>query len=280
MIEQTEIAVIIPTYNRYKVTKAMLELLAIQTNQNFTTIIVDSGSVDRTKDLAADNDCIILDVGSEVWWTGAIEHGVNYVLKHKFKWILILNDDIEFGPNFIEYMLQTSKDNPNAINIPSQKEMSGSIFNGFKLSSFFKKRQRVMVGEYCKSGYSIDVGNGCALIFPIHIIEKVWLFENQKCPHYGGDVYLFLTAKNAGFDIKVHPNILISQTSATSPLKYISISTIFTSKGSIFHFQTHITLGLKIYGSMFNFCTRGVIYNYTYIKRVTSTICLLWFKKE
>ena len=280
LVTKNEIAVVIPTYNRYEITRVMLDLLAAQTNQNFITIIVDSGSVDGTKDLAAENNCILLDVGNDVWWTGAIEYGVNYANSLEVEWILVLNDDIKFDVNFIESMLQASKDNPDSINVPSQTDMSGNIFNGYTLSPFLKNRQPMEVGPYRKTGYSIDIGNGCALMFASSLPQSICLFDEKNCPHYGGDVYLFLTAKKFGVEIKVHPSISILQTSVTSPLSYLSFSTILKGKGSIFNFRTHVTLGLKMYGSVTAFLSMGMLNNFRYGKGVASAFFSLLSKNN
>ena len=48
-----QISVVIRTFNEEKHLPALLDALKLQTRRDFETIVVDSGSLDRTREIAA-----------------------------------------------------------------------------------------------------------------------------------------------------------------------------------------------------------------------------------
>ncbi|MGD9206796.1 MAG: glycosyltransferase, partial [Desulfobacterales bacterium] len=51
-MNQPEISIIIRTFNEEKYVPALLEALTLQSLRDFETIVVDSGSLDRTPEIA------------------------------------------------------------------------------------------------------------------------------------------------------------------------------------------------------------------------------------
>jgi len=95
-----KIAVIIPVFNRRETTLKCLGLLKnnvlIPNNSLINIIVVDDGSTDGTAAAIklAFPDVKILNGDGNLWWTGAINMGVEFALSQDFDYLLTrLNDD-------------------------------------------------------------------------------------------------------------------------------------------------------------------------------------------
>ena len=74
---QQRVAIIIPTYNRKKTTERCVNSLINGTYKNIKIILCDSDSIDGTGSIFENRNihCSI-NVGSDSWWTAAINQGV------------------------------------------------------------------------------------------------------------------------------------------------------------------------------------------------------------
>ena len=109
-MESNFIYIIIPVHNRIHFTRSCLISLRSQTNKKFITIVVDDGSSDGTCEMIQKEfpEVIVLHGNGNLWWTGAINHGVKYAVENAMmdNYILTMNDDIVFGPNYLETLIK------------------------------------------------------------------------------------------------------------------------------------------------------------------------------
>ncbi|MBP1696808.1 MAG: putative glycosyltransferase, partial [Deltaproteobacteria bacterium] len=88
---------IIPVYNRLSHTLACIEGLRRQSYPFLRTIVVDGGSTDGTVEtLRRDHsDVTVLKGVQDLWWAGAMELGIRYVLsksQNDLDMVLMMND--------------------------------------------------------------------------------------------------------------------------------------------------------------------------------------------
>ena len=100
-----QIYVVIPTYNRRTYTKNCLESLLKQSDKNLKIIVVDDGSIDGTADMIDKKfkDVVLLRGDGTLWWVGATNKGVRYVLEvcNPDDCVLLLNDDLVVPKDYI-----------------------------------------------------------------------------------------------------------------------------------------------------------------------------------
>jgi GT2 family glycosyltransferase len=238
--------IIIPTFNRAKITDDILSVLGQQKFLDFEIMVVDSGSTDDTHDIVRKHGVDLMILNPDAWWTAAVMKGVERVLLKDPKAILILNDDVFFDEYFIESMMDSLNEFKDSIIVPSQLDQRGNIFNGFKLNGYFREWKPVDL-DLKENHTEIDIGNGCAVLIPSKILKNISLFNELLCPHYGGDVYMFLRARKSKIKIHVASSIKIFQTSTTDPNSKMNRSNVLVYKGSIFHLKTHWAIGNLIY---------------------------------
>lgn len=78
-MSQPEISVIIRTFNEEKFLPALLEALTLQSLQNFETIVVDSGSLDKTREIATQKADQLMRIQSHDFTFG---HSLNIGIRH------------------------------------------------------------------------------------------------------------------------------------------------------------------------------------------------------
>ena len=101
------ISVIIPTWNRADLLRSVLENLRQQTLAPAEIVVVDNGSVDETADVAARFGLQRIAFDRNLGFATAVNAGISAA---KHEWILILNNDVELQPDWLERALETVKE--------------------------------------------------------------------------------------------------------------------------------------------------------------------------
>src|SRR5262245_11719890 len=92
--------VVIPTHNRWEQARVCLSALSRATYERFETVLIEDGCVDGTAEHCKKEfpDVHILHGDGNLWWSGAINLGVEYALEHGADAIVWLNDDNRVEP--------------------------------------------------------------------------------------------------------------------------------------------------------------------------------------
>lgn len=242
------IAVIVPTYNRYEITKACVDNL-LGSQLVGMIVISDSNSSDLTPTLVAKSERIkFLNVGENQWWSGAVNAGIGYALKHGAEQLIILNDDLIFDSTLVDKLSAKSKIYPQVMLSASQNTKNG-IYMGAKYSGILKKCLPLLASEEFKRDLEVDISNGCCLLIPAYIFSEVGLMNEQSCPHLYGDTEFQIRARNKGFKILACADILINQLPNTNYLEKLNLKNIFTGKGSPFLITAYIAYSKALYGT-------------------------------
>lgn len=113
--------VVLPVHNRVKITKSFARFLRDQTWQNWTLVLVDDGSTDGTagevSSILGDRVSVVRGDGN-LWWAGGVNAGLSRVGElgpEASDLVLIINDDVEFGPEFVSAGVKLIADRPGSI---------------------------------------------------------------------------------------------------------------------------------------------------------------------
>lgn len=271
MISSHKIAIIIPTFNRVKETRNIIRQLLNQEYKDYKIFICDSGSVDGTQNLVLEfPDIAILNVGADKWWTGAVNSGIKKVNSEGFELVLILNDDLFIPGNLTKRLFEYSNLFPNTIITPVQQELSGQVYAGSIFKGKFKIRENIRKSP--DKVLELDCSNGCCLFIPVKILNTIGITDENKIPHVGGDMSIYLRSRNLGFKCIVVPDLLIKHTSYTSYSNKFPISSILSHPGSVLHFKTYLYLGYFLYNSWIKFIILGMKNHFVYIKTLIKTV--------
>lgn len=208
------IHVVIPVFNRLKLTKSCIKSLKRQKNcETINIVIVDDGSIDSTKKYLKKffPEIKILTGTGELFWGGSIKMGVDYVIKiaKKNDWLLIVNNDVSLCSNTVSELIKLSsyfkrKALVSAISIDAKDKKTiiktGTIIKSwffnitthlFQDMNFYKLKK--------KDPVEVDIFTGRCLLHPIEIFKKVGNYNSNYFSHYGGDDEFSIRAKTNGF---------------------------------------------------------------------------------
>ena len=212
--------IVIPVHNRRWYTQGCLDCLAQQTYRAFTTIIVDDGSSDGTAEMIATEfpDVVVLRGDGNLWWTKAINKGVQYALDHTDKLaldvVLTLNDDLTFGPDYLASLMANYEANKPCligsvvvdIKNPDYLEYAGASCNyftakGIRTSAVFQNSYHRLANAHAV--LPTDDLSGRGTIIPLSVFEAIGLYDERNFPHYMADIELSVRARRRGYQLFV-----------------------------------------------------------------------------
>ena len=263
------IYICIPVHNRIEYTLKCLQSIEGQEYKNCKVVVCDDGSTDNTKEIIKTRYpfITILEGNGHLWWAGAINVCVNYVLKNAKNddYIFTLNNDTELLPNTITNLVKRSKRYP------------GSIIGAVNL--FFSSPQKIEPSAFCKCGRGIfqnfynrldewgaelenrneivkaDSLSGKGVLFPIKVFQTCGLYNSQLLPHYHADTEFIIRAKRNMFRVYLDYNsrLLSHQElsgigTRTSKPRFKSFLSSFSNIKSTHHYQSLKNKNKLIYG--------------------------------
>src|SRR6476646_6831542 len=103
------IFIVIPTHNRWDEARVALACLTKSTYPNFEIVLIDDGCTDGTeRNCRAEFPSVtILEGDGTLWWSGAINLGVEHALAHSADAIVWLNDDNRGEPETLSHLVES-----------------------------------------------------------------------------------------------------------------------------------------------------------------------------
>ena len=208
------INVIIPVHNRLKLTIKCINSLKEQYNfSNLKIIVVDDASTDNTFQYLKENfkNIIILKGSGSLFWGGAVNYGIEYVLKNSETndWILLVNNDVELSVDTIKKLIEVSESKNRkaivgALTVCSLDKQtiikSGTIVKSWflNITKHIFKGKKIM-NLKLKNYEKVDLLTGRCLLHPIEIFRRAGNYNSQKFIHYGGDDEFSMRIKKYGY---------------------------------------------------------------------------------
>lgn len=207
------VAIIIPVYNRKEITLKCLERLSgiDRCGVVFDTVVVDDGSTDGTGAAISKKfpAVTVLRGNGDLWWTGAINKGIEYAMASGFDGVLLLNDDLDLSDGFICELLHVVKSNPNVLVsslklVKRKNDCLEIITAGFKVKGAMRKvvnnkQGEVYVEENISDVEKCEILTGASLYIPKKVFEVIGIMDFKNFPHNWGDIEFTRRANLAGF---------------------------------------------------------------------------------
>lgn len=234
-----KIAVIIPVFNRRETTLNYLKQMGQldHAGAELTFIVVDDASTDGTADAIHNQypDAIVLHGNGNLWWTGAINVGVQHALQGTYDAVLIMNDDVDVAPDFLAPLLKVAEENSgslvSSITLHKDEEGQVEILNcGFKRKGFFGDIHSLHAGEAYSEKLAeavpCDILTGASLFVPMSVFKKIGIFDSRNFPHNWGDFEFTLRASLNGFHcMAASKSIIFTEYNPNYPALYLFRST-------------------------------------------------------
>jgi len=214
------IFIIIPVFNRKYFTNCCLKSLTRQTFKDYKVIVVDDGSTDGTSEMITSEfpETILLKGDGNLWWAGATNAGVEYVLKNlntqDSDYILTLNNDLELPEKYLEILISNASANKGSIlgsvsldiAVPDRMNYCGVSWNKFT-GKYYSKAQdynysfQKLVKQ--KQVLCSDMLPGRGTLIPIKVFSEIGLYDSKNFPQYAADEDFSLRASRSGWKLLV-----------------------------------------------------------------------------
>ena len=173
-----EVSVIIPNFNGMAYLDGVLSGLECQTVRNFEVILVDNGS--------SDGSCAF--VASSYPWVHMIELPENFgfckavnegIKASRAPYVLLLNNDIEVTPDFIEEMLAAIRRHKKALEV-TEVTVDGKAIDkelGVTFTNHYQAADTDFTVSVKKSieGLSTDKAKGQSFTFDLYKSDETWV---------------------------------------------------------------------------------------------------------
>lgn len=199
--------IVVPTFERHYHINELIRQLKNQTYQDFELIVVDHGirKVDRTENIH------YIDADSDLWWSGAINVGIRYILNNSKDNlpILVINDDVQIvDKEYLKHLMTFWINNKTSLVGSVCTTQKGEViycnmtynYCTAKLNYHYKGRlYKDIKNEYLKS----DVLKGRGTLVASNIFRKIGLFNEKYLPHYKADHEFAYRAAKKNFNLFV-----------------------------------------------------------------------------
>ncbi|MDT4330073.1 glycosyltransferase family 2 protein [Methylomonas sp. MED-D] len=204
-----KIWICVPVFNRVEFTLKCLSTIKKQSFQSFNVVICDHGSTDGTTEKIgqAFPDIVVLKADSSLWWTGAINICVEYVLQHAEPddFVLTLNNDTELPEDYLAEMAAQAVKYPHALltSVVHDIATGKRVREGFRQSWWGAKDRAVYFAQdHCPSDENamlVSLVSGRGTLIPVQVFRQVGLYDEVHLPHYAADYDFGHKARRAGY---------------------------------------------------------------------------------
>ena len=217
LCDEPSVAIILVNWNGLEYTLACIHSLRSVTYKNLDIIVVDNGSKpEQVIALREIKKIHLIENELNLGFTGGNNVGIQYAIEEGFELVMLLNNDTEVDPGFLEPLVQSVQSNEVAAVQPKIYRIGSSFIwsLGGRFNKLLGKPITIGAGkndipghEFSKS-YCVDWITGCCLVARSSVFKDVGLLSNSYfalCE----DVDWSLRAKNKGYVLKVVPNSII-----------------------------------------------------------------------
>ena len=210
-----KIEVVTPVHNRKELTLGCLRSLARvdQTGIDVHFIVVDDGSTDGTAEALREEfpEVEIIQGDGNLWYTAGMNAGISAALEHEPDYVLALNNDSEFDPDFLQRMVATAEENPRSVvgAILVNWDDRKSVFQVAPKWNVWWGGMRHWVKQTVDTlpahPWKVELIVGNCVLFPAAAIREVGLMDAKRLPQYGDAEYTPRMRK-AGWTLLLDPS--------------------------------------------------------------------------
>ena len=206
---------VIPVHDRLDYTRACLDSLREQRFRDFRVIVVDDGSTDGTHAAVSDEfpEVTLLWGDGDLWWTGAMNKGLEWVLPRAASddLVLALNNDTVVPPDYLHVLIEQAERHPQALIgsvAVSVHDRERIVDGGVRIDWRTGRSTKLAEGLTPSQALSkwgeltpVSVLSGRGTLVPAEVFRQVGLYDQRRLPHYGADWEFARRAQRAGFPL-------------------------------------------------------------------------------
>jgi GT2 family glycosyltransferase len=171
---QPKVLIIVLTFNGIDLTIDCLRSLQQIHYQNVTTMVVDNASVDGTPQIVRENfpAVQVIETGANLGYAEGNNVGMRYAMANGYDYVLLLNNDTEVAPNFLDQLVTVCESNA-AVGVVGPKVLYHShpdLIYSAGGTVDWKRGKTAMIGINQQDDgrfdtpIEVDFINGCAIL--------------------------------------------------------------------------------------------------------------------
>ena len=239
-----KVSVIIAVHDRLAYTQRCLDALdASVTDHELEIIVINDGSSDGTPEWLAQNKphVVVLEGDGNLWFGGATQMGINYVLNLKAPadYILTLNNDTFPNPDAIDTMVAFSDDQTVVAAAYLEEDTNRETSAGFQWHFWSGLIGLTETSDWIPSmttNIEVDAVATTATLIPVKLLRRVKPISLRLHPHNRYDALLSANLRDAGARFVVPTKLLFSHLYGGGaryvPCRQMSISEFWKSRFS------------------------------------------------
>jgi len=215
--------IIIPVYNRKKMTRTCLESLTKQEFRNFQIIVIDDGSSDGTQEMIEGQfpRVHLIKGDGNLFWAKATNLGVNEALKkaNQDDYILTLNNDLTVKPDYLNQLMNLASKSPKSLigSISLDSDDNERILDGgvriHWLTAKFEhlkadKKYKELMGED-EMTQTVDALPGRGTLIPVNVFKEIGLYNAEQLPQYAADYEFSIRSKRRGYQLLINYQAIV-----------------------------------------------------------------------
>jgi GT2 family glycosyltransferase len=205
------VAIIIVNWNGLNDTLACLASLSELNYPTYEVIVVDNGSGDGSVPVIRSNysEVSLIETGDNLGFVGGNNVGLNYAKSRRADYALLLNNDTEVTPNFLNLLVEAAESDPKigivgpTIYYYTQPEViwsAGGLIDWREGVTHMIGLNETDQGQFGDSYRPVDFVTGCALLIKMSVIDQVGLLDPRFFAYYEETEWC-VRVSQAGFKI-------------------------------------------------------------------------------
>lgn len=250
----TDLHVVLTDFNGAIQTRQCLAALSRSFGCVPQVIVVDHGTSSETAELLGREFPRItrIEASSALWWTGAINAGIQFAMAAGATRVVLLNNDCYVQPDTLFHLVKLSGKNPTAIIAAIQRDLQSKSIGSLTISCNFLLGFPTKPGAKSASMTQFEQGlisarliqGGRGVLIPLEVFQKIGLFDSVVFPHYSADHDFYLRARAAGVPLYVglHAMVDIDTTRTSSAVRPMQMS-LSQFRESLHSMRSHRSIG-------------------------------------
>ena len=208
-MKQSSISIILLNWNGCNETIQCIKMLQKIDYKNYKIILVDNGSRDDSVKILKEKfpNIDMITIEHNKGFSGGANVGMQYALKNKPEYILLLNNDAKVKHNFLSELVKVAESNKkigivgSMVYYQNNKRLiqSAGGYKNFKGLYPFKGpyQDKIDNGQF-KKNILVDTMSGCSMLIKREVIEKIGMLDENHFI-YAEDIDFCVRAKKAGY---------------------------------------------------------------------------------
>ncbi|GIP39126.1 glycosyl transferase [Paenibacillus sp. J31TS4] len=212
-------SIIIPTFQGLYLLRECVASIRSHTHSPYEIIVVDNGSDDGTLQYCREENLMVISFPNNRGFPIAVNWGLRIAAGDH---LLLLNNDIVVGPNWLDNMLACLASSPdigivgpytNYISGRQQRNPEYETIEGYQEAAAAYNKQDP--GKYVTTERLV----GFCMLFSRELMERIGLLDERYSPgHYEDDDYCY-RARKAGYRLMISGDVIVHHHGSATFLK-------------------------------------------------------------